>query len=180
VRTQVISAIVFAIVLAAFVVSGCGSGDAPDPNASTLPAKTSTGTAESSVADLERQARTALDANAQLSGYVLWHNALPRSARYSTQGPALTELRRSAATRRSRGIRVRMVTPRFEVRSIRIDPSFARATASVRYRDVVRPYRRGRAMGRAIHLDERTSIELRRVGEPSRFVVWTVSEVSEQ
>lgn len=164
------------VALLATLVVGCGGSNAPDRSASAPPATTSTGAAESSVADLERQARAALDANAQLSLYVLWHNALPRSARESTQGPALTELRRSAATRRARGIRVRMVTPRFDVRSIQIDPSFTRATASVRYRDVVRPYRRGRAMGRAIHLDERTSIELRRVGEPSRFVVWKVSE----
>lgn len=159
--------------LAAIVIAACG--DSPDASA-PAPAKTSSGIPESSVPDLERQVRAALDANAQLSLYVLWHNALPRSARASTRGPALTQLRRSAAARRARGIRVRVVTPRFDVRSLRIAPSFTRATASVRYRDVVRPYRRGRPMGRAIRLDERTRIELRRVDGQSRFVVWKVTE----
>jgi hypothetical protein len=58
---------------------------------------------------------------------------------------------------------------------IRIDPSYAEATAVARGRQRVRPYRlNGKPVGRSEELNERARIELRRLGRTNRFVVWRV------
>ena len=93
----------------------------------------------------------------------------------STRGPALASLRTAAQNRRNRGIRVRMLENRREILSLRLDPSYARATAIVRDRQRVRPSRRnGRPLGRRAMLNERARYELRRLGASDRFVVWRV------
>jgi hypothetical protein len=63
---------------------------------------------------------------------------------------------------------------RLEITSVELDPSYAKATAVVRSIQRLRPYRAGKPIGRAIKLDERANVLLRRLGSSSRFVVWRV------
>lgn len=119
----------------------------------------------------------ALAENLALSRRVLWTNRVPASARNSTRGAALIEMQRSAVERRREHVRVQVVAPYVRFTSVRVDPSFERATATALNRDRVRIERRGapRRMERA---NERARIELRRVddeGDQPRFVVWQVS-----
>jgi hypothetical protein len=107
--------------------------------------------------------------------YVLWNNMVPPWAERSTRGPALGGLRAAAADRKRRGIRVRLISDRFQIDSIRLDPSYAEATAIARGRQRVRPHHlNGKPAGRAVVLNEKARIELRRVGRTNRFVVWRV------
>jgi hypothetical protein len=108
---------------------------------------------------------------------VLWNNKIPSWAERSTRGPALAALRAAAADRRRRGIRVRLLSDRFQVLSIRLDPSYTRATAVARGRQRVRPHVNGKPGGRSVVLDEKARIELRRLGGSERFVVWRVQTV---
>ena len=157
------------LALLAAIAAGCNGGN--EKVATQPPATT---TSEPTTATLERGVRQALRENDQLSGYVLWNNRVPASATQSTRGPALVTLRQSAADRRRRGIRVRTLVNRLEITSIKVDPSYTKATAVVRSVQRVRPYRGGKPIGRAVKLDERANIELRRIGTSSRFVVWRV------
>ena len=119
--------------------------------------------------------RQALRENDRLSGYVLWSNRVPAWATRSTRGPALANLRASAADRRRRGIRIRTLASKLKITSVSLDPSYTNATAVVRSIQRVRPYRAGAPMGRAVKLDERAEIELHRVAGTSRFVVWRLT-----
>jgi hypothetical protein len=68
-----------------------------------------------------------------------------------------------------------MVRDEHRVLSLRLDPSYAVATAVVLDRQVVQPsYADGRPRGHAVRLVERARYELRRVGDAPRFVVWKV------
>jgi hypothetical protein len=151
------------------IAAGCNGGN--EKVATQPPATT---TSETTTATLESGVRQALRENDQLSGYVLWNNRVPAWATRSTRGPALVTLRQSAADRRRRGIRVRTLVNTLEITSIKVDPSYTKATAVVRSVQRVRPYRGGKPIGRAVKLDERANIELRRIGTSSRFVVWRV------
>ena len=62
---------------------------------------------------------------------------------------------------------------RLEISSIELDPPTT-ATATVRSIQRVRPYRGGKPSSRAVKLDERADVELRRLGASDRFVVWKV------
>jgi hypothetical protein len=157
------------LALLAAIAAGCNGGN--EKVATQPPATT---TSETTSATLERAVRQALRENDQLSGYVLWNNRVPAWATRSTRGPALVTLRQSAADRRRRGIRVRTLVNTLEITSIKVDPSYTKATAVVRSVQRVRPYRGGKPIGRAVKLDERANIELRRIGTSSRFVVWRV------
>ena len=157
------------LALLAAIAAGCNGGN--EKVATQPPATT---TSETTTATLERGVRQALRENDQLSGYVLWNNRVPAWATRSTRGPALVTLRQSAADRRRRGIRVRTLVNTLEITSIKVDPSYTKATAVVRSVQRVRPYRGGKPIGRAVKLDERANIELRRIGTSSRFVVWRV------
>jgi len=157
------------LALLAAIAAGCNGGN--EKVATQPPATT---TSETTTATLESGVRQALRENDQLSGYVLWNNRVPAWATRSTRGPALVTLRQSAADRRRRGIRVRTLVNRLEITSIKVDPSYTKATAVVRSVQRVRPYRGGKPIGRAVKLDERANIELRRIGTSSRFVVWRV------
>jgi hypothetical protein len=157
------------LALLAAIAAGCNGGN--EKVATQPPATT---TSETTTATLESGVRQALRENDQLSGYVLWNNRVPAWATRSTRGPALVTLRQSAADRRRRGIRVRTLVNTLEITSIKVDPSYTKATAVVRSVQRVRPYRGGKPIGRAVKLDERANIELRRVGTSSRFVVWRV------
>ena len=152
------------------LLAGCDGGN---DEASTQPPPTTT-TSEPGKAALERAVRQALRENDRLSSYVLSSNRVPAWATRSTRGPALAALRRSAADRRKRGIRVRTLVNKLEIASVELDPSYAQATAVVRSIQRVRPYRGRKPIGRAVNLDERAKVELRRLGASGRFVVWRV------
>ena len=163
------TAIFLAAILLA-VAAGCGGGG---KKAAMQPPATTTG--KSSEATLNRAIRVALAANRRLSIYVLWHNTLPPWAARSTRGPALASLRAAARNRRSRGVRVRVLTSRRQVASIRLDPSYLRASAIVVDRQRVQPSGpSGHPLGRTVALNERARYELRRIAHSSRFVVWKV------
>ena len=152
------------------LAAGCGGGG---KKAATQPPATTTG--KSSVATLNRAIRVALAANRRLSIYVLWHNTLPPWASRSTRGPALASLRAAARNRRSRGVRVRVLTSRRQVASIRLDPSYLRASAIVVDRQRVQSSGpSGHPLGRTVALNERARYELRRIAHSSGFVVWKV------
>jgi hypothetical protein len=157
----------------ALLAAGCGSGSASSPR---IKANATTTTRDPAAA-LDRAVRQALRENYQLSGYVLWHNAVPATARRSTGGPALAALRSSAAQRRKSGIRIKPVSGRLAIISVSIDPSFTRATAMTLASGRVRPYEGGKREPRTIALHERARVQLRRVGRSQTFVVWQVTSL---
>jgi hypothetical protein len=154
------------------LIAGACTGDENNSPTQTRETTGATTTAEDETAALEGAVREALRENDRLSGHVLRTNRVPTWATRSTRGPALTALRKSAAERRERGIRLRTLSSNLEIISVDLDPSFASASALVRSRQRVRPYRAGRPVGRAVRLDERARVELRRLGESEQFVVW--------
>jgi hypothetical protein len=166
--TRRVGAVLVALVLA--IAAGCDGGDG-EVATQTLPSTTSP---ETDGAALEDGVRQVLRDNDRLSGHVLWSNRVPAWATRSTRGPALATLRRSAADRRMRGIRIRTLRNRLDITSIELDPSYTKATAVVRSIQRVRPYSGDKPSGRAIMLNERATVELRRVGASGRFVVWSV------
>jgi hypothetical protein len=159
-------------VCSSVVVAGCSNGSHDSGMSGTSSARSaSPNPAES----LLQAARSALEKNHRVSVFVLWHNQLPADASRSTGGPALASLQSSAATRRARGIRVRLLGDERRVLSLRLDPSYTKATASVFDHQRVQPSGRdGRRLGRAVLLNERATYELRRIDRTSRFVVWRV------
>lgn len=165
------------VVLPALLVGGCGGGSNGGANAKapTTGTRAAVSDSESAQVALERGVRSALRANHDLSVRVLWSNRVPASARSSTAGPALSSLRAAAATRRARGIRVRMLKDDHRVLSVRLDPSYAQATAIVVDRQLVQPSRAdGRPRGHTVRLVEQARYELHRLGSSQRFVVWKV------
>jgi hypothetical protein len=158
-------------VLLLAIATGCDGGN---DKVATQPPPTTTTSGTGSAA-LERAVRSALTENRRLSVYVLWNNKIPPWAERSTRGPALASLRAAAQNRRNRGVRVRMLENRREILSIRLDPSYLRATAIVLDRQRVQPSRRnGRPLGRPAMLRERARYELRRLARGDQFVVWRV------
>jgi hypothetical protein len=163
------------IALVAGLATACG-GSKQAASTSTS-ARTTVSSRQNTAATLDRAARVALDENFRLSLYVLWHNSIPSWAQHSTRGPALAALRRAAAARQGRGLRIRSQPGHYTILSVQLDPSYARATALVRDRREVVPYRDSKRLGRTIKVDDHARIELRRVGDAPRFVVWRVSPV---
>jgi hypothetical protein len=166
----------FVFVLFTVVLAGCSSGShhASSTTASTSTSASTTNAEQPSAQALERAVRAALIGNDQLSGLVLWTNRVPQQATSSTRGPALVALRTAAAQRRARHLRIRTVSSNLQILSSKLDPSYTRATAVIRSRQVVRPYRAGAPLGRAVKLDERARVELHRLGTKATFVVWRV------
>ncbi len=154
------------------LLAGCGSttGHHASPTTSTAVAPT-----PDPAAQLEQAVRTALQANARVSDYVLEHNAIPAGAAQSTAGPALAGMRGSAAQRKSGHITVHVLSNEVEIHSITLAPTYATATAIVTDRSRVVPYRRGRAVGKAITSKEQVRFELHRLGSGTTFVVWSVA-----
>jgi hypothetical protein len=159
----------------ATLIAGACTGDENNSPAQTRETTgTTTTTAEDETAALKDAARDAVEADHQLSVRVLWTNRVPEMPR-ATAGPALAELRRSAAQRRRRGIRVKLISERFRIVEFSLDPSFATATATVVSEQRVQPHGRGgKPLGQPVRLRERARLELRRVGDTERFVVWRV------
>jgi outer membrane murein-binding lipoprotein Lpp len=166
----------FALVVSSVALAGCSSGShqANSTTTSTSTSASTTSAQQSTRRSLRLAVRAALRSNDKLSGVVLWTNRVPQDAAKSTRGPALVALRTAAAQRLSKHLRIRTVSSKLQILSIKLDPSYARATAVVRSRQVVRPYRAGAPLGRAVKLDERARVELHRLGSETSFVVWRV------
>ncbi len=157
-----------------FPLAGCGGAGSHARQAVTG----ATGSdAASATARLERAVRAALTANEQLSARVLWLNELPADAARSTAGPALAELRASAAARRQAGLRVRLLSDRRQILSLALDPSYLRASALVLdHERLQRASLDGRPLGPVFALTERDRYELHRLDRQLRFVVWRVTQ----
>jgi hypothetical protein len=156
----------------AVVAAGCGGGH----RATTATAAITSTVRTDPQKRLTAAVRETLRANHRLAKLVLWRNAVPASATSSTRGPALAALRSAAAGRRRRGIHVKVISDGFRIDSVRLDPSFTRATAIVVDPQRVRPYGSdGKPLGRSVSLSEKSRFELHRLGSSDRFVVWQVS-----
>jgi hypothetical protein len=159
------------LLVLSLLVVGCGSGGATH----TTTTRTTTAQAPPSPpAGLEQSVRSALEQNNKLSEYVLTHNAVPTWATQSTLGPALAHLRSAAAHRRAGKVSVHLLTSALKVSSIQLAPSYLSAAAAVTFRSQVRVYQRGRPVGGLRNLNEPARVELHRVGDKPRFVVWKV------
>jgi hypothetical protein len=158
------------VCLSASACSGGGRNSSSGSDTQSTPAQS---IAEDSAKVLKRSVVAALRANHRLSRFVLSRNRLPAWASQSTRGPALVALRSSAAKRRRRGIRIRVVSDRFVIQTVRLDASYSAATATILNPQQVRPYGRdGTPLGRSVQLIERAQYELHRIGSSQRFVVW--------
>jgi hypothetical protein len=167
-------ALILLLSSAALIAGACTSDENNSPAETRETTGTTTTTTEDETAALKDAARDAVEADHQLSVRVLWTNRVPEMPR-ATAGPALAELRRSAAQRRRRGIRVKLISERFRIVEFSLDPSFATATATVVSEQRVQPHSRsGKPLGQPVRLTERARLELRRVGDTERFVVWRV------
>lgn len=167
-RTRVVSI----VVLTAATIAGCGGDSTDSPS---VPQTTAAAEAPDPRAELERAAIDAVEANARLAQHVAWTNRVPASATESTRGAALSNMRYAAAQNARAGLRVRTIDARTRVISVRVDPSFGRATARAVATQRLKVFRRGREP-QTRTLTERVTITLKRVGqaEPPRFVVWSV------
>jgi len=161
------------VLVACLFVAGCSGGSGQATVAAT---KTSTVQPSPTVA-LEQAARTAIEQNAKVSDYVLSNNAIPSWASQSTAGPALAGLRGSAAQRKKARVRVRVLASSVKIHSIRLNPSYLSATASIVDEGRVRVYKNGRQEGRTMTLKEPAQVALHRVGSETRFVVWKLTVV---
>jgi hypothetical protein len=172
--TATARSLLLAIVVAALATGCGGSNGSVAATHTTDTTGTSTRTSE---AMLKAAVRTALRANVRLSTYVLWHNKVPAWARQSTRGPALKALRASAVTRRRQGIQIKNLSGHYTIISIALAPSYAAATAVIKSHQRVAPYKAGHRLGRAIVGDDHARIQLRRIGNTERFIVWSVSPI---
>jgi len=167
-------AIPLTTVVVAFAIGGCGGGGGTHTIAGHVPTTTTTASQSNTPAALEQAVRSAVQTNAQLSSYVLWHNVVPSWATRSTSGPALRALRDSAAERGAQHLQIRTVSQRVAIVSIGLDPSYLSATAKVRESGSVVSYRRGHPSGHPRQLNEVAQVELHRMGSSPRFRVWKV------
>lgn len=163
------------LVVGALALASCG-GSNGETSARTRATTSTRTSAPSAAVTLEQAARRALFENAQVAIYVLWHDALPSWASKSTAGPALVSLRSAAATRRNRGIRVRMITNSRRISQLHLDPSYTTATALITDRQRVQPvHLNGGPFGKPVVLNERARVQLHRIHGQTRFVVWKVT-----
>lgn len=151
-------------------VAGCNSESEPVASSEQPPATT---TSDPETA-LRRAVKRALRDNFRVAGYVLAYNAVPRRASDSTRGPALAQMRRSAASARRNGVRFRSIGSALKIMDVDLEPSYRSATALVDQTARVVPYRGKRRLGRAIRSHERARVDLRRRGDQPAFVVWKV------
>ena len=167
--------LVLVLAAAAAITAGCGSSSgnsARTTTATTTDAKSTS--AQVSTTALKAAVRAAIRANVELSTYVLWRNHVPAWAARSTRGPALKALRSAAATRRRQGIQIKNLSGGYKISSITLAASYATATAVVQSHQRVAPYKSGHRLGKAISASDRARIQLRRLGDTGRFVVWRV------
>jgi hypothetical protein len=163
------------LISVAALAAGCGGSKGSVAATKTTDAQaTSTQTSEAS---LKAGVRAAIRANLQLSLYVLWHNEVPAWATNSTRGPALKALRTSAAARRRQGIQIKNLRGHSTISSIELAPSYTSATAVIRDARSVAPYKEGHRLGKAIVGTDHSRVQLRRIGNTERFIVWSVSPI---
>lgn len=163
------------LAVVAAINGGCGgtSGNV----AGTTASDTKTTSTQTSEASLRAGVRTAIHANVQLSSYVLWHNSLPAWATRSTRGPALKALRDAVAARGKQGLRIKSLSGGYTITSITLAPSYATAIAVVHSHQRVAPYKSGRRLGKAISASDHARIELHRLTNTQRFIVWRVTRL---
>jgi hypothetical protein len=154
-------------------LSSCGS----DPASTAVNSPTTTTGVirpATPAARLEAAARSAIEQAHRTSVEVLWTNRVPSNPS-ANGGPALASLRRSAAQRRKAGVRVKVLSERFHIVGLQLDPSYATAMATVIDDERVQPsYPNGRPRGKAAALKEHVRLDLRRVDNTERFIVWKV------
>jgi hypothetical protein len=161
-------------VIALVLLAGCGSGKRTTPTV-TSHATTAADSTQASPAVLQNAVRRAIEDDHRMSVRVLWTNDVPRHPT-ATAGPALANLRSSAAERRRRHVRVRLLSERFRILRIDLDPSYASATATVLdVQRVQRSHGNGKPRGKPVRLVERAHLVLRRSGTEPRFMVWKVT-----
>jgi hypothetical protein len=154
------------------LLAGCG-GTAHNSTISTAPK--STVTTPNVNKQLEAAVRRAVEQDHRLSVEALWTNQLPAKPPASG-GPDLSILRRSVAQRRSAGVRVRVLSERFRILSVQLNPSYAAATATVLDEERVQPTTsNGKPRGKPSSTVEHVRLELRRVAGAERFLVWKVT-----
>lgn len=122
---------------------------------------------------LEEAVRRAVRENHALLTQALLTNSLPVKPE-GTAGPALADLRRSAAQRKAQRVRVRILTETFRVLALQVDPSYATATATIINTQRVQPTY-NRRPGAPSTSREHVRLELHRINGTDRFVVWNVT-----
>lgn len=158
---------------ACLILAGCGSGAAH--STTTSKSTGSTTTASDPTSRLEQSVRRAVSEEHNLSVSVLWTNQVPANPTV-IGGPSLAILRRSVAQRHSAGVRVRVLSEHFRILSVNLNPSFGTATATVIEDQRVQPtYPDGRPRGKPSATSEQVRLELHRVGNTERFLVWKVT-----
>lgn len=163
--------ILLGLVLAA---SGCG-GSGARTTAGRTTGTSSISRTTTAVASLEDAVRKAITEAHHLSVEALWTNRVPANPP-ANGGPALATLRRSVAERRKAGVRVRTLSEHFRILSVHLDPSYTTASAIVRDDQRVQPTDlKGRRQGGPSEAHERVRLDLRRVGNGERFIVWKVT-----
>jgi hypothetical protein len=156
------------------LLAGCG-GAAHNSTTSTTTPKSTVATTPDATTQLEAAVRRAIDEEHNLSVEVLSTNRLPANPA-AIGGPALTVLRHSVAERQGARVRVRVLSERFRIVGIHLDPSYTDATAVVLENQRVQPtYLNGKPRERPSTAHERVRLELHRVGETDRFLVWKVT-----
>ncbi len=156
------------------LAGGCGGSSATHTAASHTPT-TRTASQPATPAVLEQAVRRAIEEEHSMSVEVLWTNRVPANPP-AIGGPALAILRRSVAQRRSAGVRVRVLSERFRIVNVQLDPSYATATAVVLENQRVQPtYPNGRRRGGPSAASERVQLQLHRMGDSERFLVWKVT-----
>lgn len=158
------------VVLAALagVASGCGNSTGSARTSTSLHEQTTTSDPQQR---LETAVRLAIRLDHEESVRSLETNRVPAHPA-ATAGPALKQLEQSVADRRASGIHVRSLSQHLRIVSLRLDPSYASATAIVYDDQRVQPMKtNNKPLGRAVVLHERARLLLRRVSG-DRFVVW--------
>ena len=163
--------------LALSLLAGCGNAATSVSSRAAIATQPAASSALTLV-DLRRDVAAALQANHKLAVRVLWTDHVPATARQSTRGPALAALQASAKDRQQKHLRVRMLHDSYRIISIRLDPSYATATAVVQWnQDVAPSHLDGVRLGRPISLHEPARVLLHRIGSSRRFVIWKVDLV---
>ena len=116
-------------------------------------------------------AEQALEANHRLTVRVLWLDRVPAGPGGATAGPALAQLRQSAAARRHAGIRLRLLSDHFQIGALQLQG--ARASARLGERELLQPCSlAGKPLGKAVSLNEQALAILHKLPGSGRFVVW--------
>ncbi|MGH3266180.1 MAG: hypothetical protein ACRDNS_29775 [Trebonia sp.] len=162
-----------AVAAGGLLIAGCG-GSTKTSTGTTAPTIVSTTTKPNGIKVLTSAVIAAADADHATSLKALRTDIVPAKPP-ATAGPALKTLRQSVAGRRARGIRIRMLHERFKVTSVKLDASYATASADVLDVEKVQPvHKNGKAFGQPVTQTERAKLELHRVGGTDQFVVWEV------